>query len=61
MIYRERLKKFRLTLTMGIQDKSDFENSVDPDQLASKKPADQDQHCFQLCLYIHAKYRNPAK
>ena len=27
-----------------------FENSVDPNQLASKKPADQDPHCFQICL-----------
>ena len=23
-----------------------FKNSVDPDQLATEKPADQDQHCF---------------
>ena len=29
-----------------------FENSVDPDQLASEKPADQDPHCFPLCLLI---------
>ena len=27
-------------------DISCFENSVDSDQLASKKPADQDPHCF---------------
>ena len=27
-----------------------FENSIDPDQLASEKPADQDQRCFPLCL-----------
>ena len=26
-----------------------FENSVDPDQLASKKPADQDLHYFSKC------------
>ena len=26
-----------------------YENSVDPDQLASEKPACQDPHCFQLC------------
>ena len=31
-------------------DLSGFENSVDPDQLASEKPADQDPHCFPLCL-----------
>ena len=28
----------------------DFENSVDPDQLASEKLADQDPHFFLLCL-----------
>ena len=28
------------------QDVNSIENSVDPDQLASKKPADQDPHCF---------------
>ena len=27
-----------------------FENSVDPDQLASEKLADQDSYCFALCL-----------
>ena len=27
-----------------------FENSVDPDQLASEKPADQDPHCFPLYM-----------
>ena len=32
------------------QDISHFENIVDPDQLASEKPADQDPHCFQICL-----------
>ena len=26
-----------------------FENSVDPDQLASEKPADQDPHSFFCC------------
>ena len=25
-----------------------FDNSVDPDHLASEKPADQDPHCFPL-------------
>ena len=33
-----------------------FESSVDQDQLASKKPADQDPHCFPLCLLIHLDY-----
>ena len=28
------------------QNINSIENSVDPDQLASKKPADQDPHCF---------------
>ena len=28
------------------------ENNVDPDQLASEKPADQDLHCFQNGIYI---------
>ena len=27
------------------------ENSVDPDQLASQKPADLDLHCFQNWIY----------
>ena len=30
------------------------ENSVDPDQLASKKPADLEPHFFPLCLLMHA-------
>ena len=31
-----------------------FENSADPDQLASKKPTDQEPHCFPLypCIYL---------
>ena len=28
------------------------ENSVDPDQLASEKPADLDLHCFQNRIYL---------
>ena len=32
--------------TMLKPDTSRLENSVDPDQLASEKPADQDQHSF---------------
>ena len=38
------------TLSMRNPDISNFENSVDPDQLASEKPADLDLHCFPLCL-----------
>ena len=46
-----RLKKFTTTvLNQGI---SNFENSVDPDQLASEKPADQDPHCFPCSHRIH--------
>ena len=35
-------------------DVSRFENSVDPDQLTSEKPADQDPHCFfqSSCKYM---------
>ena len=28
-------------------DINSFVNSVDPDQLASSEPADEDPHCFQ--------------
>ena len=31
---------------------SKFENSVDPNQLASQKPADLDLHCFQNRVYM---------
>ena len=35
-----------------------FENSLDPDKLASdEKPADQDPHCNPLCL-LHAQVNN---
>ena len=38
-----------------------FVNSVDPDQLTSKKPADQDPHCFPYNILIddnqNMKYR----
>ena len=37
-----------------------FKNSVDPDQQASEKPADQDPHCFPFCLQIHANNWNFA-
>ena len=29
-----------------------MENSVDPVQLASEKPADLDLHCFQFSLHV---------
>ena len=32
-------------------DISRFDNIVEPDQLASKKPANQDPHCFLLCKF----------
>ena len=38
------------TLSMKNLNISCFENTVDPDQLASKKPANQDPHCFPLSL-----------
>ena len=41
---------FNLTLVLPNLDLSIFENSVEPDQLASEKPADQDPHCLPLCL-----------
>ena len=36
------------TFTILNLDITHFENSVDPDQLVSGKPADQDIHCFPL-------------
>ena len=43
---------------MPMPDISCYENSVDPDQLASDKPADQGLLCFQLCLINNAYYWN---
>ena len=45
------------TLTMLYQylDISYFDNSVDPDQLASQKPADLDLHCFPLSRFIDTR------
>ena len=40
-------------------DISCFENSVDSNQLASEKPADQDLQCFPLCWKLHANKWNP--
>ena len=42
--------EFNLTLTMFNLDRSCFENSMDSDQLASQKPADQDLNCFAFYL-----------
>ena len=42
-----------LTLAMLSLDISSLGKSVDPDKQASQKPADQDLHCFQLCLHLH--------
>ena len=47
-------KQRNLNLAMLKPDISCFKNCVDPDQLASQKPADQDPHCFLICLLIHA-------
>ena len=41
---------FNVPLTMISLNLSFFENSVDPNQLASEKQADQESHCFLLCL-----------
>ena len=38
-----------------------LENRVDPDQLASKKPADQDPPCFPICLIKHVNILNSAE
>ena len=43
-----------LILTILNPDLSHYENSVDSDQLASEKPADQDPHCFPICMNIDA-------
>ena len=37
-----------------------FENHVDPDQLASQKPADQDPHSFPSACKVYANNWNPA-
>ena len=31
-----------------------FANSVDPDQLASKKPTDLDLHCLPLSMWLYS-------
>ena len=36
------------------------ENSVDPDQLASQKPADQDPLCFPFPMLMQSNYWNPV-
>ena len=41
------------TNTMLSLDVFYLENSVDPDQLASEKPADQDLHCFPLGSFVN--------
>ena len=39
---------------MLIPDISCFENSVDLDQLALEKPADQYTYCYLFCIQVHA-------
>ena len=48
-------------LIMLSLDISCYKNRVDPDQLASEKPADLDSHCFPLRLKKHANHWNSAK
>ena len=55
-MHRMSFSEQRLTLTMLKQNIFCFENSVDLDQLASMKPADQDLHCFPLCFENTCKY-----
>ena len=43
-----------LTLIVLNSHISCSENSVDPDQLASEKPADQDPHCFVFNLLVNS-------
>ena len=45
-----RMKRIK-TNKYGFTDR--IENSVDPDQLASQKPADQEPRCFSLVLKMH--------
>ena len=42
-----------LTLNMQNTGVSCVKNRADPDQLASKKSADLDLHCFPFCLQLH--------
>ena len=50
--HKERINQYALC-----RKRSDFENSVDPDQLASeKKPADLDQHCFSIGLCVFGNW-----
>ena len=43
-------KVYHTLLNQGI---SNFKNSVDPDQLASEKPANRDLHCIPCSNRIH--------
>ena len=43
-----------LTLVLLNPDIPSFANSVDPDQLASKKPTDLDLHCLPLSMRIYS-------
>ena len=52
--------KNHLTLTVPSTDIICLENSLDPDQLASQKPADQDPGFFQPCLRKHTGVWNPV-
>ena len=37
-----------------------FANSIDPDQLASKKPTDLDLHCLPLRIWIYSNNSDQA-
>ena len=50
LLLNNQMNNSQLNLNMLNPDKPCFENSVDFDQLASEKPADQNPHCFLPCL-----------
>ena len=55
------MKNYNLTHTMLNLQVPRFKGlkTVDPDQLASEKPADQDLQCFPICLFIYTNHWNP--
>ena len=56
--YGNFLRHIKKACQNGIRFVSCIENSVDPDELASEKPADLDPHCFSLFLLIHVHAYN---
>ena len=56
-----RMRNYNLTHTMLNLQVPRFKGlkTVDPDQLASEKPANQDLQCFPICLFIYTYHWNP--